>query len=79
MVSSLALALCCGSLCSRGCSKSKKRRLQRTNKHATTEDHLNERTRMFWWIIDGLLDGDWRPLFFVLMLAITMLVGVFVM
>jgi hypothetical protein len=28
---------------------------------------------MFWWILDGLLDGDWRPLLFVLLLVITML------
>jgi hypothetical protein len=28
---------------------------------------------MIWWIIDGVLDGDWRPLIFVAMLVITML------
>ncbi len=28
---------------------------------------------MFWWIIDGVLDGDWGPLFFVLLLVITLL------
>jgi len=28
---------------------------------------------MFWWIIDGLLDGDWQPLLFMLLLVITIL------
>jgi len=30
--------------------------------------------RMFWSIIDGLLDGDWWPLVFVLLLVLTLLV-----
>jgi hypothetical protein len=28
---------------------------------------------MFWTIIDGLLDGDWGPFFFVLLLVLTLL------
>ena len=28
---------------------------------------------MFWSIIDGVLDGDWGPLFFVLLLVSTLL------
>ena len=30
--------------------------------------------RMLWSIIDGLLDGDWWPLFYVLLLVLTLLV-----
>jgi len=34
---------------------------------------------MFWSIIDGVLDGDWWPLFRVLLLVITLLAVGFVM
>jgi len=34
---------------------------------------------MVWWMIDGLLDGDWRPLFFVLLLVIMLLAVGFIM
>ncbi len=38
------------------------------------QGHPNERKMlMFWWIIDGLLDGDWRPLLFVILLVIVAL------
>ena len=35
--------------------------------------------RMFWWLIDGLLDGDWGRLFFILLLVITLLAVGFLM
>ena len=34
---------------------------------------------MFWWIIDGVLDGDWGPLFCVLLLVSTLLAVGFLM
>jgi hypothetical protein len=34
---------------------------------------------MYWWIIDGLLDGDWRSLGVIIMLVITALAVGFVM
>jgi hypothetical protein len=34
---------------------------------------------MYWWIIDGLLDGDWRPLGVIIMLVIIALAVGFVM
>jgi len=34
---------------------------------------------VFWWILDGVLDGDWWPLFWVFLLVITLLTVGFLM
>jgi hypothetical protein len=47
---------------------------RKEQKYTTTGEHPHERRMcMFWGIIDGFLDGDWRPLTFVLLLVITLL------
>ncbi len=30
---------------------------------------------MFWWIIDGFLDGDWQPLILMVVLVLSALVA----
>jgi hypothetical protein len=40
---------------------------------APTQASQEKGGRMFWWLIDGVLDGDWGPLCCVLLLVSTLL------
>jgi hypothetical protein len=45
----------------------------RSQSAAPTRASQEKGVRMFWWLIDGVLDGDWKPFFCVLLLVSTLL------
>jgi len=47
--------------------------MDRSQSAAPTRAWQEKGGRMIWWLIDGVLDGDWKPFFCVLLLVSTLL------